>query len=107
MLLIYEEISLRWDCNQPGSEFQVTYQLLNAGQCDTGDGTGNPPFDIKKTGWVSRANVYLEYHDDNILPNSTYWFSVQSRVWLPGSGRTYGPQHPGIINVTSPLGKSG
>ena len=95
---------LLWNCDQSGSEFQVTYQLKNAGQCDKGDGTGNPPFDIKKTDWSASPYAYLYYEGHNIFPNSTYWFSAQSRLWVPGSGYTYGPQHPGI-NPILPLGK--
>ena len=90
--------------NQPENEFQVTYQLINAGQCDTGDGTGNPPFDVKRTRW-NTATAYEWHIQYQVIMNSTYWFSVQSRVWLPGIGATYGTQHPGI-NITSPLGKN-
>ena len=71
-----------------------------------GDGTGNPPFDIKRRDWSTsnRPPINLDYTLHNIFPNSTYWFSVQSRGWLPGSGLTNGLHYPGI-NLTLPEGK--
>ena len=100
-----DRFTLLWDCNQPDSEFDVTYQLINTGMCDTENETfsSSPsPVDI-----ISPVRVGYGYElvilksDLYMYANSTYLFTVQSKQWRPGSGYIYGLCHDSV-NITTP-----
>ena len=95
-------VTLNWDCDQPtNNEFEFTYQLINAGMCDTGNATGFPVISIPSSTSNSNTRDFRRGRDLKILyANSTYLFTVQAKQWQPASGFVYGPQQ-GVYLTTS------
>ena len=108
------QVSVTWICNHLGdssrNEFRVTYQLINLDQCDRGDGSHSPPFNLQTTEWGewNRQNLNDVTHSThvatlmNLVPFSAYRVRVVSR------DRENGATWEGSINqpVTSPTGIS-
>ena len=102
-------IYLEWDCDQPDNEFDFTYQLINAGMCDTGGDTGFPVLNLPDPS--PNSNTNSRYFDKlngvtDVYFNSTYLFTVQPKQWQPGSGYVYGPRSEGVRVTTSELPES-
>ena len=103
-----DRFTLLWDCDQPDSEFDVTYQLIKTGMCDTDNETlpsRSFPVDIitpVRVGYRYELDVFKS--DLDMYANSTYLFTVQSKQWQPGSGYIYGLCHDSV-NITTPEGK--
>ncbi len=81
------QLSVTWNCDHHGSEFQITYQLINRDQCYAGDGTNTGEFAVQTTGWstwddVERGgSVPYTYSTSlsGLFPYSTYRVTIQSR----------------------------
>ncbi|XP_072041344.1 receptor-type tyrosine-protein phosphatase F-like [Amphiura filiformis] len=82
------QLSVLWQCEARDNDFQITYQLTNRDQCDTGDGNQQPPFDVQTTGFsnwddveVNLGNGFYWYSTivTGLLPYSTYTVAIQSR----------------------------
>ena len=103
-----DHFTLSWDCNQPKSEFDVTYQLIKTGMCDTDNETlSSRPFPVDistpvRVGYRYELDIFKS--DLDMYANSTYLFTVQSKQWQPGNGYIYGLCH-GSVNITTAKGK--
>ena len=103
-----DHFKLLWDCNQPDSEFDVSYQLIKTGMCDN----DNEALSSRSVLVDTSAPVRLGYRyeldilksDLDMYANSTYLFIVQSKQWQPDTGYIYGLCHESI-NITTPEGK--
>ena len=99
-----EGIVLSWSCDPSidTDSFTFTYQLVNAGMCDTGNATGFPVIDLgfssSTHSWHYR-HTFSKVDDISLLPNSIYLFTVQARQWQPGSGFVYGTRQG--VNITT------
>ena len=95
-------IYLEWDCDQPDNEFEFTYQLINAGMCDTGGADGFPVINLQDPYPSSNSNSrnFNKFHL-RMYVNSIYLFIVQAKQWQPGSGYVYGTLPEGV-NFTTP-----
>ena len=98
---------LSWDCDQSGNEFDQTVQLINVGGCDTGNTTNFPVINLHSSSSSSRyfGNYYYSL-DTGMYFNATYLFTVQARLWQPGSGYVYGPRSEGISFTTAEFPES-
>ena len=96
---------LYWDCDESDNEFDLTYQLINAGMCDTGGVSGFPVINLPISSSSSDSNYRLHYDFDDLdmYANSTYLFTVQAKQWQPGSGFVYGTQQG--VNFNTSEGK--
>ena len=103
-----DRFTLLWDCIQPESEFDVTYQLIKTGVCDTDNDTlYSRPFPVDiitpvRVGYRYELDVFQS--DLDMYANSTYLFTVQSKQWQPGRGYVNGLCHDSV-NITTPEGK--
>ena len=103
-----DHFTLLWNCNQTESEFDITYQLIKTGMCDTENETLSSrlfPVDMitpVRVGYTYELDVFKS--DLAMYANSTYLFTVQSKQWQPGSGFIYGLCHDSV-NMTTPEGK--
>ena len=104
----HDRFTLLWDCNQPQSEFDVTYQLIKTGMCGTDNETlPSRPFhvDIRtpvRVGYRYKLDVFKS--DLNMYVNSTYLFTVQSKQWQPDTGYIYGLCQESV-NISTPESK--
>ena len=89
-------IRLYWDCNRPDNIFDITYQLIDVGTCDTENVTGFPVIDL-----TSPNSRYFSISDLNMYANATYLFTVHAKYWQPESGYAYGPR-PEEFSFTTP-----
>ncbi|XP_072041335.1 protein sidekick-like [Amphiura filiformis] len=82
------QLSVSWECDTDNNDFEITYQLTNRDQCDTGDGSQQPPFDVKTTGFSNWDDVEVYIGGGihiysttvtGLLPYSTYTVTIQSK----------------------------
>ena len=101
-------IELYWDCDQTTNEFDFTYQLINAGMCDTGNGTGFPILNLPSSTHSPNSNSRSFYKGSDgdifMYANSTYLFTVQAKQRQSDGEFIYGRQQ-GVQLTTSERGK--
>ncbi|XP_072019658.1 phosphatidylinositol phosphatase PTPRQ-like [Amphiura filiformis] len=82
------QLHVSWECDADNNEFQITYQLTNIDQCDTGDGSQGYPFNRQSIrGWSSWHDAKMHFTDvyrystflNNLYVYSTYNVTIQSR----------------------------
>ena len=118
-------IRIAWECDQPNNDFEIAYQLVNAGICGTKNTTNMSSihlpylqhqfqcyynqykYDSYNYGslnhdYYNYCDLYINFnHNANMYANSTYLFTVQAKQWQPGNEIVYGPQHDGVHYTTS------
>ena len=102
-----DSMALYWDCNRPDNSFEITYQLIRVGTCDTENTTDISATHIQFAEYQlnnnnDRYNLYLSGGTDlSTYTNATYIFTVQAMYWQPDSGFVLGTRTESI-NFTTP-----
>ncbi|XP_072024557.1 uncharacterized protein [Amphiura filiformis] len=92
-----------WDTDDANAEFQVIYQVAEDGLCGDSAGSGeleNPSY-RRHTKWIRNNAIILIYVTDGLYANSTYWITVQSRLFDDDGQIIYRPQHSGVTATTA------
>ncbi|XP_072024555.1 protogenin B-like [Amphiura filiformis] len=90
---------IRWESDDLNSEFRVVYKLVEAGYCSDFSADDRRLSPNRGSAWTSSKYVSLQYITYGLYANSTYWISVQSRVF---DGRQFvnETQHSGVNEKT-------